>query len=43
MAKKTAEYKVCPKCGDRILAEMPKSVCDVCDVGYKPEKPKKKK
>jgi len=41
MAEK--KYKVCPKCGDKILAESPKTVCDVCDVEYVPEVKKKKK
>lgn len=37
------KYKVCQECGDRILAEMPKTVCDVCDVEYVAEKKKKPK
>ena len=28
------EYKVCPICGDRILAVIAKDVCDVCDWEY---------
>jgi len=37
MAKKP-EYKVCPRCGDKILVEIPKDVCDECDKPYEKEK-----
>jgi len=32
MAKQ--EWKLCPKCEDKILAEMPKVECDECEMPY---------
>lgn len=31
---KDAKFKVCPKCGDRILAEGTRDECDECEVPY---------
>jgi len=31
---KDAKFKVCPQCGDRILAEGTREICDECDVPY---------
>lgn len=30
-------YKVCPVCGSRIYAVMPREVCEECDVPYELE------
>lgn len=32
------EYKVCPQCASRILAEGTPDICDECDVPYITEK-----
>ena len=39
MGKKAGapEYKVCPICGDKILAVIAKDVCDECEEPYELE------